>query len=105
MTGLPGNIIRWTFTDGPMAASFEHTFRDDGTLVWRILDGPMEGGTGEEREYAAFRVSDDVYAISYLAKSGHTLTVVMNMNDKRMFGFASNDKQWFALHGTVDSVQ
>src|SRR5438067_890135 len=75
------------------------------TLVWRILDGPMKGGSGEEKKYAASRVSEDVYAISYLAASGHTLTVVMNMNDKRMFGFASNDKEWFALHGTVDGVQ
>ena len=102
---LPGKVIRWTCLDGPMAASFEHTFRDDGTLVWRILDGPMKGGSGEEKKYAASRVSEDVYAISYLAASGHTLTVVMNMKDKRMFGFASNDKEWFALHGTVDGVQ
>ena len=102
---LPGKIIRWTFTDGPMATSFEHEFRDDGTLVWRILDGPMKGGSGEEKKYEAFRVSEDVYAVSYLAASGHTLTVVLNMNDKRMFGFGSNDKEWFALNGTVDSVQ
>ena len=102
---LPGNVIRWTFTDGPLPTSFEHEFRDDGTLVWRILDGPMKDGTGEEKEYAAARVSDGVYVVSYLAASGHTLTVVMNLKDKRAYGFASNDKQWFALHGTVDGVQ
>lgn len=102
---LPGKTIRWTFTDGPMPAAFEHTFRDDGTLTWRILDGPMQGGSGDEKQYAAVRVSDDVYAVSYLAASGHTLTVVMNLTTKQVDGFASGDKQWFALHGTLDGVQ
>jgi len=102
---LPGKVIRWTFPDGPMPASFEHTFRDDGTLVWRILDGPMQGGSGEEKNYAAARMSDDVYVVSYLAASGHTLTVVMNVKDMQVSGFASNDKTWFALHGTLDGVQ
>jgi phenolic acid decarboxylase len=102
---LPGKVIRWTCTDGPMPGSFEHTFSDDGTVVWRILDGPMKGGSAKEKKYTAFRVSSDVYSISYLAASGHTLTVILNMKDKQMFGYASNDKEWIALRGTVDSVQ
>ncbi|HEY3053201.1 MAG TPA: MoaF N-terminal domain-containing protein [Thermoanaerobaculia bacterium] len=100
-----GKTIRWTFTDGPIPASFEHTFRQDGSLVWRVLDGPMKGGSGEEKKYSAARVADDVYAISYLAASGHTLTVILNLRDKRMYGYGSNDKQWFALHGTVDCIE
>jgi len=64
----------------------------------------MKGGSGEEKRYSAFRVSDDVYAISYLGASGHTLTVILNVRDQRMVGFASNDKEWFALNGRVDSV-
>ena len=102
---LPGKTIRWTFLDGPLPASFEHEFHDDGTLVWRILSGPMQGGSGQEKQYAAERVSDDVYAVSYLAASGHTLTVVMNLKEKRAYGFASDNKSWFALQGTLDGVQ
>ena len=102
---LPGRVIRWTVTDGPGAGSYEHTFGDDGTVTWRMLDGPFAGSSRQEKQYSAARVSDDVYAISYLAASGHTLTVVLNMKDKRMFGFASNDKEWFVAHGTVDDVQ
>lgn len=104
-SSLPGKVIQWTFTDGPAAGSYEHTFGDDGTVVWRALDGPFKGGSAQEKQYAAFRISDDVYAISYLAASGHTLTVVFNLKDKRMVGFASNDKEWLALNGTVDSVR
>lgn len=102
---LPGKTIRWTFPDGPLPASFEHTFRDDGTLVWRILNGPMKGGSGEEKRYASERMSDDVYVVSYLGASGHTLTVVFNVKDKRAYGIASNTTTWFALEGTLDSVQ
>jgi phenolic acid decarboxylase len=105
MRELPGNVIRWTFRDGPLPAAFEHEFRDDGTLVWRILDGPMQGGSGEEKRYGAARVSDDVYVVSYLAASGHTLTVVLNVKEKRAHAFASNDKEWMALQGTLDGVQ
>lgn len=102
---LRGKTIRWTFTDGPIPASYEHTFRQDGSLVWRVLDGQMKGASAEEKKYSAARVADDVYAVSYLAASGHTLTVILNLRDKRMYGYASNDKQWFALHGTVDAVE
>lgn len=65
----------------------------------------MKGGSGDEKKYAAERIGDDVYAVSYLAASGHTLTVVMNLKDKRAVGFGSNDKEWFAVHGTIDGVQ
>lgn len=99
---LSGKTIRWTFTDGPIPASFEHTFRKDGSLVWRVLDGPMKGGSGEEKKYSTTRVADDVYAVSYLAASGHTLTVIMNLREKRVWGYASSEKTWFALHGTMD---
>jgi|ERR1041384_927783 len=104
MSELPGNVIRWTFPDGVFPAAFEHEFRDDGTLTWRILDGPMQGGAGEEKRYSAARIADDVYAVSYLAASGHTLTVVINVKEKRVFGFASNEKEWHALQGTLDGI-
>lgn len=102
---LSGKTVRWTFVDGPMPTAFEHVFRQDGSLVWRVLDGDMKGASGEEKEYSSARVAEDVYAVSYLAASGHTLTVIMNVKSKQMYGFASNDKQWFALHGTVDSIE
>jgi phenolic acid decarboxylase len=102
---LRGKTIRWTFTDGAMPASYEHTFRKDGSLVWSVLDGPMKGGSGEEKKYSAARVTEDVYVVSYLSASGYTLTVILNLREKRMYGYASNEKQWFALHGTVDGVE
>ena len=92
---LRGKTLRWTFTDGPAAgAIYEHTFHEDGTVEWRVTEGPAKGKSARENAYAAVKVSDDVFAVSYLAASGYTLTVVLNFGDHRIFGFASNDKQW-----------
>jgi hypothetical protein len=50
-------------------------------------------------------VSDEAHAISYLAASGHTLTVVLNLATGRMIGFASNDREWSSHAGTLEVVQ
>jgi hypothetical protein len=101
---MQGKTLRWIFHDGPMAGiPIEHTFNEDGSVVWRVLDGPMKG-SAREKEYAAVRISEDVQAISYLAASGHTLTVVLNFKDKRMYGFGSNDKTWVPMTGTFEVV-
>lgn len=100
---IRGTTIRWVFADGPMAGiAFEHTFSEDGTVTWVALDGPMKGRSGAEQEYAAIRVSDGVYAISYLATSGYTLTVVLNFVTMQMNGFASNETEWYAMTGAFE---
>lgn len=97
-----GKTLRWTFNEPPVAGIvFEHVFREDGTLTWRILEGPGKGTSKDEARYAARRISDDVYAVSYLAASGHTLSVVVNAKTGRIVGFASNEKTWSALTGAL----
>ena len=103
---IRGKTVRWTFTDGPMAGiPIEHTFNEDGTVVWRIVGGSMKGASRQEKEYAAVKVTDNVYAVSYLAASGHTLTVVLNFETKHMNGFGSNDKQWQVMSGTFEVLK
>ncbi len=103
---IRGKTLRWTFADGPMAGvPFEHNFNEDGSVVWRVLGGPMKGSSAQEKDYAAVKISEDVSAISYLSASGHTLTVVLNFKNKHMNGFASNDKTWFSMTGTFETVR
>ena len=103
---IRGKTLRWTFADGPVAGiPFEHTFNEDGSVVWRAVGGPMKGSSAREKEYAAVKISEDVYAISYLSASGHTLTVVLNFKNKQMNGFGSNDKTWFSMTGTFETVK
>jgi hypothetical protein len=106
MESLRGQTVRWTFTDGPVTGTlFEHTFQDDGSLVWRVPEGQGKGASAQEKRYASVPVSEEVTAVSYLAASGHTLTVVLNLATGRMFGFASNNTEWFPLTGTFEVVQ
>lgn len=106
MDSLRGKTLRWTFADGPTAGTvFEHTFHDDGSVIWRVLDGPGKGHSAQENQYSTVRVADDVHTVSYLAASGYTLTVVLNLATGRMTGFASNNTEWYAQTGTFEVVQ
>ncbi len=105
MNSFNGKKIRWTFADGPMPdTTFEHSFHEDGSVTWRIIDGEHKGATATEKSYAGVKINDRTWAISYLAASGHTLTVVLNLDDGKAIAFASNDKSWYALRGTFEMV-
>ena len=98
---IRGKTVRWTWTEGVVkGVTHEHIFGEDGTVVWRVLDGPQKGHQAKEKEYSAVKVTDDVYAVSYLAASGNTLTVVLNFRDMSMIGYASNAKNWYPVKGT-----
>ena len=106
MDSLRGKTLRWTFTDGPGAGTvYEHTCHEDGSVVWRVVEGPGKGHSAQEKRYAAMQVSEHVQALSYLAISGYTLTVALNHETGRVIGFASNDKEWYPLTGTFEAVQ
>lgn len=102
MDSLRGATVRWMFVEPPVAGmKFEHTFREDGTLVWRVLEGPGKGASGEEMRYATMKIADGVHAVSYLAGSGHTLSVIVDFNTGRVVAFGSDNKEWHPLSGTL----
>ena len=101
MNTLAGKSITWKFANGSMPGiTFEHTFADDGSVTWKILDGEHKGASRREDRYAAVRVNDKTWVVSYLARSGHTLTVVLNLDDGSAVGFASSEKSWEVARGT-----
>jgi hypothetical protein len=108
---IRGKTIRLIWTEGPTKGkTYDHEFRQDGTVEWRDAEGPRSAGAKgqtpkESAPYAAARVADDIYAVSYLAPSGFTLTVVLNLRDKRMVGFASGAKEWYPVRGTFEIVK
>jgi hypothetical protein len=112
---IRGKTIRLTWLDGPTkGATYEHVFHQDGTVEFRQTDtsekkstaapSPKAEAKPERPPYAALPVADDIYAVSYLAPSGYTLTVVLNFRDHRMVGFASGAKEWYPVHGTFEVV-
>ena len=104
---IRGKTIRLTWTEGPTkGATHEHVFHEDGTVEWRSTDEPQKGHSMKERpEYAAMKAADGIYAVSYLAGSGYTLTVVLNFHNSRMVGFASGEKAWYSVQGTFEVVK
>ena len=103
---IRGKTIRLTWTEGPTrGATHEHVFHQDGTVEWRDPGGAGKGGVAKERPpYAAVEVADGVYAVSYLAASGYTLTVVLNFRDRQVIGFASSAKDWHRVRGRFEVV-
>ncbi|HVD31366.1 MAG TPA: MoaF N-terminal domain-containing protein [Methylomirabilota bacterium] len=118
---LRGKTIRWTYDDGPMAGkSFEHTFDNDGTVTWREAGGGEERGgkppsngkqksgkpaTEPKAKYEVAAVNDDVCAVSYLSKSGYTLTSVLDFASGTVVSFASNEKELVPQHGMFEVAE
>lgn len=106
-----GKTMRWAWTDGPTQGQvYEHVFHTDGTVEWydvtrstRSRDKPG-AGPRERPRYAAYEVTREVCAVSYLAPSGFTLTVVLNFANHSMVGFASSSDQWHPIRGTFEVV-
>jgi len=102
---IHGKTIRWTFSDGPMAKkTFEHTFEKDGTVTFREITGGTEGKPSRAEKSEIATVGEDVYAVSYLASSGYTLTVVLDYRTGHLVAFASNEKELSVHPGTFEAV-
>ena len=105
---IRGKTIRMTWTDGPTKGStHEHVFHEDGTVTWRDPDAApkTEPDAAEQPQYAAVKAAEGVYAVSYLAPSGYTLTAILNFGDKRIVGFASSAKDWHPVRGTFEVMR
>jgi hypothetical protein len=113
-SAIRGKIIQFKWTEGPTkGTTHEHLFHEDGTVEWRdprqpsptpSADSSKEGRPPEKPAYAAIKVADQSYIVSYLARSGYTLTVVLNFRDYQLIGFASGTHEWYPLRGTFEVV-
>jgi hypothetical protein len=105
---ITGKTLRWTYADGPTAGKvFEHTFGKDGHVTYRVVDGGevKTGATQATKKapihYDVERITDDVYAVSYLSpENGFTLTSVLDQKAGTVVSFASNAEKVFVQHGT-----
>ena len=111
-SAIRGKTIRFRWTDGPTkGTTHEHVFHEDGTVVFHDVgaskpSSPDAAPRAPERPaYAASKVTDGVYVVSYLAPSGYTLTVVLNFGNQRLIGFSSSAKDWFPVGGTFEVVR
>jgi hypothetical protein len=109
---IRGHVIRFTFSDGPMAKkTFEHVFDTKGTVSFHMVGGASSAGAsakGDESKkapdpkYEIAMVREDVGAVSYLGSGGYTLTTVLDFKTKKLVAFSSNDKGVSVSHGTFE---
>jgi molybdenum cofactor biosynthesis MoaF-like protein len=104
---IRGSTIRWSYSDGPTKGTeFEHVFAKDGTVTYRALNKESKSENGQARtekpSYEVANVGPDVWAVSYLAPSGFTLTTILDLDNGKLVSFASNEKQLFVQHGTFE---
>jgi hypothetical protein len=103
MDSLIGRTIRWTCDDGPMAGvTIDREFFPDGSVSWTIVSGEHKGASRREKACATVKASDQIWVMSYLAASGHTLTAVLNLDDAQVFGFGSDEKTLTAVRGSFE---
>ena len=95
-------LFRWN--DGPTGGkTYEHVFYENGTVDFHAAGAEKSTELQDKPRYAAERVADGVYAVSYLAK-GYTLTAVLNFGNRRIVGFASDSSHWYPVHGSFEVV-
>lgn len=99
---LLGKTIRWRFDSGPTQGTvYEHSLGEDGRIAFR--DARDAGGEWHQaREGVVLKVTDQVYVVSYQSQGGYTLTVVLNLADRKAIGIASKENQWVQQEGTFD---
>jgi hypothetical protein len=105
---IRGSTIRWSYEDGPTKGTeFEHVFASDGTVTYKMLHKQSKSENGQTKKtekptYEVANVGPDVWAVSYLAPSGYTLTSVLDMDSGKVVSFASNEKELVVQHGTFE---
>lgn len=110
---LAGRTLRWKFPGGPTGDKvYEHTFREDGTVVFHEVHPPTEPAPAREPvskrkqdiSYESFEVGPGMHMMSYLSDSGYTLTVLANLGSGAVYGFASNGLEWHPLIGSLEPM-
>ena len=102
---VAGKAFRFHWLAGPTAGkSHEHIFHTNGTVSYAQVEPEHAPQYRTEKQYGALEVGSDVVVVSYLAKSGYTLTVAMDFRTHRLQGFASNSQEWYPVQGRFDEI-
>jgi hypothetical protein len=106
-----GKTLRLSWVDGPTKGTTqEHVFHVNGTVQWHSVPDDSARVSAKDKppldrpKYADERVADGIRLVSYLSRSGYTLTLVLNFASGTTVGIASNENTWLPVHGTFEVV-
>ena len=111
-----GKTIHYIWLEGPTKGkTYEHVFHPDGTVEFHETGSESQSGAAkhkaaegkgqpEQSSYTAMEAARDAYLVSYLSKTGYTLTVVLDFKSKQMVGIASGGTTWVPVTGRFEVV-
>lgn len=104
-TAIEGHTFEWRWSEGAFkGAAFNVTFKQDGELAWKGIEGLVVGKGDIEKEYVVKSISENVKLISWSEKSGYTVTIVLNFENGLCTGVVSKGQEWYPLSGRFSRV-
>lgn len=95
-----GHTFEWHWEQGAFkGAAFRVSFLHDGQLQWQGIEGGVSGKHDTEKQFHSTSISKDVQMISWLEKSGYTVTIILNFSDDTCQGVVSSNSEWYPLSG------
>ncbi len=106
MTNLIGKTITWTWTEGAFkGGKYEVILHNDGKIHWKGLEGVEKDQEAMDKEYKVIKAGENIYTLSWLESIGWTVTVTLNIEENKAYGFVSNHKEWYPLSGVIESIK
>lgn len=97
---IPGHTFEWHWEQGAFkGAAYQVTFLKDGQLHWQGIAGGVIGKQDREKQYQSAVIANDILMISWLEKSGYTVTIILNFSNGTCQGIVSNNSEWYPLSG------
>ncbi len=102
---VAGHTFEWLWQQGAFKdAGFRVSFLPDGRLQWQGIQGAVTGKQATEKQYQSIAIAGDLQMISWLEKSGYTVTIVLNYSDGTCHGIVSNNNEWYPLSGSFRQI-
>ncbi len=100
-----GHTFEWHWEQGAFkGAAYRVSFQHDGQLQWQGIEGGVSGKHDTEKQFQSTAISTDVQMISWLEKSGYTVTIILNFSDDTCQGTVSNSSEWYPLSGKFKQI-
>ena len=102
---LVGRTFIWMYETGMPGAGFEVTFISDHQKTSKDVTGVAQGYAATHT-YDLAVVAPNVYMISWLEDSGNTLTVVLNLNEMRIYSsYSTTAPERIFMTGTIREIK
>lgn len=102
---VAGHTFEWHWEQGAFkGAAFRVSFLHDGRLHWLGIQGGVRGKQNTGKQYQSIALSNNLQMISWLEKSGCTVTIIPNSSEGTCQEIVSSTSEWYPLSGSNRST-